>query len=228
MSNEFNLVVEKRDFVNKGGRKKMLREGKIPGIFYSHDSKASLPFSIDKKEIVKAQKAETQIYNITVGSKKRNVLFKSVQYHPVTDEIIHVDLYGIKMDQVVSVNIPININGTAKGVVDGGVLVQGLNELEIECLPMDIPQSLDVDISHLDIGDSFRVSDIQLDEKLTLKTAEDQIIMSVTMAAKEEEPAEELSEELEEGAEGAEGGDSAGASEETDKATDKGESKSEE
>tara|TARA_B110000438_G_C15787648_1_gene639176 strand:+ start:198 stop:875 length:678 start_codon:yes stop_codon:yes gene_type:complete len=224
MSNEFNLVVEKREFVNKGGRKKMLRDGKIPGIFYSHDSKESLPFSIDKKEIVKAQKAETQIYNITVGSKKRNVLFKSVQYHPVTDEIIHIDLYGIKMDQVVSVNISININGTAKGVVDGGILVQGLNELEVECLPMDIPQSLDIDISHLDIGDSFRASDIQLDKKLTLKTAEDQIIVSVTMAAKEEVPAEVLSEELEEGAEGS---DSAGASEETDKTTDKGESKSE-
>ena len=227
MSNEFNLVVEKREFVNKGGRKKMLRDGKIPGIFYSHDSKASLPFSIDKKEIVKAQKAETQIYNITVGSKKRNVLFKSVQYHPVTDEIIHIDLYGIKMDQAVSVNISININGTAKGVVDGGVLVQGLNDLEVECLPADIPQSLDVDISHLDIGDSLRASDIQLDKKLTLKTAEDQIIVSVTMAAKEEEPTELLSDELEEGAEGAEDSDSAGAPEETDKATDKGESKSE-
>ena len=224
MSNEFNLTVDKRDLTNKSGRKKMFKEDKIPGIYYSHDSKESIPFMISKSELIKAQKAETQIYNITVGSKKRNVLFKSVQYHPVTDEIIHIDLYGIKMDQVVSVNVSINVNGTAKGVVEGGVLVQGLNELEIECLPMDIPQSLDIDISHLDIGDSFRANDIDLDEKLTLKTAEDQIIISVTQAAKEEEP---VVEEVD--GEATEDGEETTSSEESDSSegsTDKDETKS--
>tara|TARA_B100000686_G_C16619219_1_gene878255 strand:- start:776 stop:1171 length:396 start_codon:yes stop_codon:yes gene_type:complete len=131
------------------------------------------------------------------------------------------------MDQVVSVNVSININGTAKGVVEGGVLVQGLNELEIECLPMDIPQSLDIDISDLDIGDSFRAGDIDLDEKLTLKTAEDQIIISVTQAAKEEEPVVE--EEVD--GEATEDGEETTSSEESDSSegsTDKGETKSEE
>ena len=227
MSNEFNLNVDKRDLTNKGGRKKMFRDGKIPGIYYSHDSNESIPFTISKNELIKAQKAETQIYNITVGSKKRNVLFKSVQFHPVTDEIIHIDLYGIKMDQMVTVNVSININGTAKGVVEGGIVVQGLNELEIECLPMDIPQSIDIDISDLDIGNSFRAGEIDLEEKLTLKTSEDQIIVSVTQAAKEEEPVEEEildGEATEEGTEDSPseesqtGGDS----------TDKGESKSKE
>ena len=223
MSNEFNINVEKRELANKGGRKRMFKEGKIPGIYYSHDSKESLPFSIDKKEIVKAQRAETQIYNITVGSKKRNVLFKSVQYHPVTDEIIHIDLYGIKMDQMVTVNISLNINGTAKGVSEeGGILIQGLNELEVECLPMDIPQSIDIDISHLNIGDSFRVIDIDLEEKLTLKTAEDQIIVSVTQAAKEEEPVEELSEEETEGSDGIEDSESSEGSDEENNSSDKG------
>jgi len=172
---------------------------------------------------VKAQRAETQIYNITVGSKKRNVLFKSVQYHPVTDEIIHIDLYGIKMDQMVTVNISLNINGTAKGVSEeGGILIQGLNELEVECLPMDIPQSIDIDISHLNIGDSFRVIDIDLEEKLTLKTAEDQIIVSVTQAAKEEEPVEELSEEETEGSDGIEDSESSEGSDEENNSSDKG------
>jgi len=227
MSNEFNLTVDKRGLTNKSGRKKMFKEGKVPGIYYSHDSKESIPFSISQSELIKAQKAETQIYNITVGSKKRNVLFKSVQYHPVTDEIIHIDLYGIKMDQMVSVNVSINVNGTAKGVVEGGVLVQGLNELEIECLPMDIPQSFDIDISNLDIGDSFRAGDIDLDEKLTLKTAEDQIIISVTQATKEEEPVAE--EEVD--GEGTEDSEETTSSEESDSSegsTDKDETKSEE
>ena len=227
MSNEFNLTVDKRGLTNKSGRKKMFKEGKVPGIYYSHDSKESIPFSISQSELIKAQKAETQIYNITVGSKKRNVLFKSVQYHPVTDEIIHIDLYGIKMDQMVSVNVSINVNGTAKGVVEGGVLVQGLNELEIECLPMDIPQSFDIDISNLDIGDSFRAGDINLDEKLALKTAEDQIIISVTQAAKEEEPVveEEVDGEATEDGEETPPSEESGSSEDS---ANKDETKSEE
>ena len=187
MSNEFNLDVNKRDLVNKGERKRARKEGKVPGVYYSHDSKESLPFYIDKKELANAQKADTQIFNISVGEKNRNVLFKSIQYHPVTDEILHIDLYGIKMDQLVSVNVMINISGTAKGVVEGGILVQGLNELEIECLPMDIPQSIDIDISHLDMGDSLRSGDIKVDEKLTISTPENQIIISVTQPMQEEE-----------------------------------------
>jgi len=187
MSKEFNLSVDKRDLTNKGGRRRNLREGKkIPGIYYSHDSKDSIPFYIDKKEIVKAQKADSQIFNITVGSKKRNVLFKSVQYHPVTDEIMHIDLYGIKMDQVVSVNIPLNIIGTAQGVVEGGVMVQSLNELEVECLPMDIPSVIDIDVSQLQIGDSLKVEDVKTEDKVAIKSSADQIIVSVTQAMKEE------------------------------------------
>jgi len=189
MSNEFSLNVNKRELVNKGERKRARKEGKIPGVYYSHDSKESLPFSIEKKELANAQKADTQIFNISVGGKNRNVLFKSIQYHPVTDEILHVDLYGIKMDQVVSVNVMINIIGTAKGIVEGGILVQSLNELELECLPMDIPQSIDIDISHLEIGDSLRSGDIKVDEKLTINTPEDQIIISVTQPMQEEEAA---------------------------------------
>ena len=205
MSKEFNLVVDKRELVNKGERKRVLREGiKVPGVYYSHDSKESISFYIAKNELMKAQKAETQIFDITVGGKKRNVLFKSVQYHPVTDEILHVDLYGIKMDQVVSVSVLINLTGTAQGVTEGGIVVQALNELEIECLPMDIPTSVDLDISELDIGDSLKVEDITLDDKITAKSSAEQIIVSITQAMKEEEliPQVDEDEELLEGEEG--------------------------
>ena len=206
MSKEFNLVVDKRELVSKGERKRILKEGtKVPGVYYSHDSKESIPFYIEKSELVKAQRAESQIFDITVGGKKRNVLFKSVQYHPVTDQILHIDLYGIKMDQVVSVSVLINLMGTAKGVTEGGIVVQALNELEVECLPMDIPTSIDVDISQLDIGDSMKVEDIVLDEKITAKSNAEQIIVSITQAMKEEEliPQADEDEELLDG----EGGD---------------------
>ena len=187
MSNEFNLTVDKRELSNKGGRKRALKEGKIPGIYYSHDSKNSIPFYITQKEILNAQKADTQIFNISVGGKKRNVLFKSVQYHPVTDEILHIDLYGIKMDQVVTVSIPILIEGSAKGVVEGGILVQNLNEVEIDCLPSDIPQNILLDITNLEMGESLRCENLVLDEKFSLKTSGDQIVVSVTQPTQETE-----------------------------------------
>ena len=221
MSNEFNLSVNKRELVNKGARKRALKEGKIPGIYYSHDSKESLPFYIEKKELANAQKADTQIFNISVGGKDRNVLFKSIQYHPVTDEILHVDLYGIKMDQVVSVSVMINIEGTSKGVVEGGILVQNLNELELECLPMDIPQSIDIDISHLEIGDSLRSGDVKLDEKLTITTPEDQIIISVTQPMQEEEVVSTSDEESADGDTEESSGDTSESSE-SDTSSDSG------
>ena len=202
MANEFNLTVNKRELSNKGGRKELRKSGKVPGVFYSHDSKKSTPFYINIADLKDAQKSGSRVFNINVGNKKRTVLFKSVQYHPITDEIIHVDLYGIKMDEVVVVNILVKLLGTAKGVQEeGGILVQGLNELEVECLPMDIPESVEVDISHLNLGESFRVEDLEEIEKITIKSSLDQILASVTQAMKEEEVVVvEEDEELEEGA----------------------------
>ena len=88
------------------------------------------------------------IFSINVGGKERTVLFKSVQYHPVTEEMTHIDLYGVNMDQAVTVKVQLILNGNATGVInEGGVLVQSLNELEIDCLPGDIPENIEVDIT---------------------------------------------------------------------------------
>jgi len=192
-------------------------------VYYSHDSKDSIPFYIETSELNKAQKADTQIFNISVGSKKRTVLFKSIQYHPVTDDIMHIDLYGIKMDQMVSVSVTLNITGSAKGVVEGGILVQSLNEIELECLPADIPSNIDIDITHLDMGDSLRCSDVELDEKLIMKTSEEQIIISVTHPMKEEETVPVVDEEGLEGDEDL----SDDSEESTDSETDSEDSKTE-
>jgi len=180
MANEFNLEVTKRDLSNKGALKKLRKNGKVPGIYYSHDSKASVPFYIEKTMLREAYKSGARIFNINVGTKKRTVIFKDVDYHPVTDEVIHVDLYGVKMDQAVSVSVQINLIGDAAGIKEGGILVQSQSEIEIECLPMDIPEFIEVDISELEMGDVTRVEDLKLDSKLTIKTVADQIIASVT------------------------------------------------
>ena len=195
MTNEFTLEVTKRDSVSKNEIKQMRKEGKVPGIYYSHDSKNSIPFYIERQVLRQAYKSGARIFNINVGSKKRTVIFKSVDYHPVTDQVLHVDLYGVKMDQAVTISVELKLTGSAQGVVEGGILVQGLSELEIDCLPMDIPEFLEVDISNLNLGDSLRVADLQLDEKFAIKSSEEQIIASVTHPMKEVETTDSTEEE---------------------------------
>ena len=186
---EFKLEVTKRDGSGKKSSKQVRREGGIPGVYYSHDSKESVSFSIDEKELFEAQKSGANIFNISVGAKKRNVIFKSVQYHPVTDDILHIDLYGVKMDEKITVKVSIHLTGDATGVKDeGGVLNSPTSEIEVACLPMDIPNAIEVDVTKLSIGDSMQVVDIKLDDKLTLMSSPDAVVASVTHAMREEEP----------------------------------------
>ena len=193
MANEYNLDVNKRETQGKSDLKQMRKENKIPGVYYSHNSKQSIPLYINTIDLTNAQKSNARIFTINVGGKKRNVLFKSVQYHPVTDQILHIDLYGIKMDQLVSVNVTIELTGSAKGVIEeGGILTQGANEVEIECLPNNIPDNITIDISHLALGDVFRIEDVEKNDNFTIKTSSDQILASITQAMKEEVVEEEV------------------------------------
>jgi len=217
---EFKLEVNKRDGSGKKASKQARREGDIPGIYYSHDSKESIPFSIDQKVLFEAQKSGAHIFNISVGTKKRNVIFKSVQYHPVTDDILHIDLYGVKMDEKITVKVSIHLTGDATGVKDeGGVLNSPTSEIDIACFPMDIIGAIEVDVTELSIGDSMQVGDIKLDDKLTLMSSPDAVVASVTHAMREEEPVvEEEGEDLfmdEEGGE-TDGAASGDAGESTD------------
>jgi large subunit ribosomal protein L25 len=195
---EFKLEVTKRDGSGKKSSKQVRREGGIPGVYYSHDSKESVSFSIDKKDLFEAQKSGANIFNINVGAKKRNVIFKSVQYHPVTDDVLHIDLYGVKMDEKITVKVSIHLTGDALGVKEeGGVLNSPTSEIEVACLPMDIPNAIEIDVSKLSIGDSMQVVDIKLDDKLTLMSSPDAVVASVTHAMREEEPVvEEEGEDL--------------------------------
>ena len=186
---EFKLDLNKRESSGKKASKQIRREGGIPGVYYSHDSKESISFSINKKELYEAQKSGAHIFNISVGSKKRNVVFKSVQYHPVTDEILHIDLYGVKMDEKITVKVSVILTGDAEGVInEGGVLNSPTSEIEIECLPMDIPDSIEIDVTEFSIGDSMQVGEINLDDIHTLMSSPDAVVASVTHAMREEEP----------------------------------------
>ena len=187
------IEVDKRELSNKKSYVKNLRNMEsIPGIYYSHDSKDSIPFSVTKKVMNDALKSDAQVYQISVGSKTRDVIIKSVQYHPISDEMLHIDLYGVKMDQEVTVKVPITIIGQSEGVKAGGVLNQTLTELDITCLPGNIPQNIEIDITDLNIGDSLRLGQLALADGINVEGDEENLIIAVN------EPVQIVEEESEE------------------------------
>tara|TARA_B100000427_G_scaffold328579_1_gene342046 strand:+ start:963 stop:1628 length:666 start_codon:yes stop_codon:yes gene_type:complete len=209
------IEVNKRELSSKKSFVKNLRnQDEIPGIYYSHDSKDSIPFSVSKKTMSEALKSDAQVYQISVGSKDRDVIIKSVQYHPISEEMMHIDLYGVKMDQAVTVKVPIEITGQAEGIKAGGVLNQVLTELEVSCLPGNIPQNITIDITALDIGDAIRLPQVSVSDDITLEGDEDLLIVSIIQPTKAEEVIPE-DEEMEGDIEAADGAsDNAEASDE--------------
>ena len=172
--------------------------GFVPGIFYAGDQPDAIPFKVDIKELKLALQSEALIYHISVGDKKRNVLIKEIQYHHVTDEIIHVDFQGVRMDAIVEVGVPIQMLGRPVGVKDeGGQLHQALLEIEIRCRASDIPPHFEIDISELHIGDAIHAGDLDIGDA-ELITLPDASVLSVARPRAMEEEVVEAEEEGEE------------------------------
>lgn len=209
----YKLEVHKRSAMTKGELKHMRKEGKIPGIYYSHESKNSTPFYIEKSEIHNIKKSGARLLKISVGGKLKTVFFKSVQYHPVTDEIIHLDLYGVKMDEKIQITVPVNTVGEPIGVKsEGGQLTQPQQAVEVLCLPSNIPEFLELDISELHMNDSIHVRDIPLPEEVEMVTSPDAVVALISHGVREEETVTTEAEEeeliFEEGSEEAAGSES--------------------
>ncbi len=188
MAIEYKLEVQPRDNTGKKESKTLRQEGFIPGVFYSSESKTSIHFYIDKKDLSIASKSGAHLYQINVGGKPQTVLFKDVQYHPVTDDVIHVDLYGVKMDEKVQIKVPIILNGEPVGVLEeGGNLTQPLVDLDIICLPTEIPDNIEIDVSEMHLGESMHAGDITLAENIELAVSTDVVVASVTHAMREED-----------------------------------------
>ena len=194
MAKQFKLTVEKRDLKGNKDLRQLRQDMKIPGVYYSYDG-SNILFQISNNEVKNAIQSGANIFTVNVGGKEQNVVFKSVQYHPVTEQIIHIDLYGVDMNKPISIKIPIVYVGTPLGVsTEGGVVVTNLNEIEILCLPSDIPENIEVDISNVSIGENIQAGDVDLGDKFKLVTMEDSTLMSVTHVVVEETPVQDETE----------------------------------
>jgi large subunit ribosomal protein L25 len=205
------LAVQLRTEKGKEAARKLRSQGLIPAVVYGHREEA-IPVTLNPQKLSKALRGgagERSLIKLTIeglqdGPVTKTVILKEKQIDPVKRTLMHVDLYTVAMDETIHVAIPVHVVGKAVGVELGGVLEQVLREIEVECLPGDIPSSIDVDVSALDIGDSIHVADITL-EKAKILVDPEQTLVTVVPPTVYEEPVieEEIVEEaeLEEGEE---------------------------
>ncbi|RMF66136.1 MAG: 50S ribosomal protein L25 [Calditrichaeota bacterium] len=195
---ELVLSVEKREATGKKISKQLRREGKIPGVFYFH-GQDSVPVAVDEKELRNVIHSEASIIDLDFdGKKKTKCVIREVQWDPVYGHPLHVDFMGIKLTEEVTVDVPVHVVGTAVGVKDGGGIMQHiLREITVQCLPLDIPEHIEVDVTELEIGDAIRVEDLKLDKVKILSEPSQSIVVirPPTVVAEPTVAAEELEEE---------------------------------
>ena len=158
------LVVEIRDGRGKGPARRTRRAGRVPGNIYGHGVEP-IAVDADAREfdaLASRISVENTLLDLIVGDDKpRPVLIREIQRHPYRKQVLHIDFFAIKAGEKIKVSVPLKLIGTASGVRNaGGVLQQNLHELEVECLPSEIPESFEVDISELEIGDSIHLADV--------------------------------------------------------------------
>jgi len=190
------LEANERKIIDKKNRNALRNEDRVPGELYS---KRIDPLSIDvaRKAINPlVYTAKAHIISLKVdGHEEHECVIKDIQFDPVTDKVVHFDLYGLTRGETIELEVPLQFIGSAIGVKEGGILQENLHKLNIECFPKDIPQSLEVEVSNLQVGDSIHVSDLKF-ENIEILNPADTIVVAVAVPKVEAEP-EAVDEEAE-------------------------------
>lgn len=196
------LQGERRTEVGKGVARKLRRAGRIPAVYYGRGEEP-IPLAVglkDLQDVIERAEGSNVIVELRVdgdGVADRKALIREIQRDPVGGRILHLDLQHISLTERIVVEVPVVLVGTAVGVKDGGgILEHLLREVEVECLPTDIPAKLEVDVSALQIGDSLHVSDLRAD-RVEIRTEADRTIATVVppTVLEEAKPAEEVAAE---------------------------------
>jgi len=194
---EATLEATKRDTIGKNEARRTRRHGLVPGVLYGASSdgagKESTAIAVNPKALLKILHSEsganTLISLKLAGGGDARVLVKEYQLDPVTHQLLHADFYRVAMDRKIQVTIPVIVKGEPKGVKQqGGVLEFIRREIEIECLPADIPNSIEVDVSELMVGQSIRVKDVATNPKWKAITDAEVMLLHVIIPKVEEVP----------------------------------------
>ena len=196
---EIFLDVQPREERGRGKANSLRRQGFIPAVVYK-DGEVALALKVSHREFVRMMHqhhAENIIISLRVSLDKkqqvRTCMIKETQYHPVRDDILHIDFQEISLTEVIKVNVPVVAKGEPIGVKqEGGSLEHVLWEVEVECLPTQIPKNFEVDVSNLKIGDSVHLKDITFASNVKVLVDPEAVVFLVVAPMKEEVPVESL------------------------------------
>jgi len=191
---KLNVDIRKEHGTSAARRARL--QNKVPAVVY-HSGIEATPLSVDKISLNKALRTGQMIFEVNVEDKNQFVLVKEVQYHPVTDEIIHIDFQKVKEDEKISLEVAVRSSGEAQGVKLGGLLVQMLNSVTIKCKPAEIPEFLQIDVTDMEMNTNLFVKDITLPADVEMLTAEDIAVVSVQEPKQEKEEVTEDTESSE-------------------------------
>ena len=188
------LEAQKREPGNKNAARRVRVEGKIPAIVYGAGTD-STSVAVDSRQVLRILKSESghnTIFDLALDNDRVKAMIVDWQFEPIKGHLLHVDLLRIAMDKKLTVTVPVVLKGEALGVkTEGGILEQLLREVEIECLPADIPKSIEADVSHLVFGVEVRVKDLVHSDKVKFLTDENQMVAHITSVKEEVAPTPE-------------------------------------
>jgi large subunit ribosomal protein L25 len=197
---ELNIEVQTRDRIGSGASRRLRREGLVPAVVYG-GGRDTVPIQVDRRillDLLKQAGSENAVLLLKLdgGSKQRHCMVRELEVDPLTRQILHVDFLRIDMAEKVRVMIAVETVGVPQGVKnEGGILDQVTREVEVECLPGDIPRSVEIDVSELHIGQHLEAGDLTMPKGVELTEDTDKVLVSVAaprMPEEEEEEAEEM------------------------------------
>jgi large subunit ribosomal protein L25 len=189
------IVIEskKRETSGKGPNRQLRRVGRIPAVLYGHKNE-TVSLEVDPKDIFRilhSQSGENTIFGLNVPGRERlNCLIKEYQLEPISHVLLHADLYEVAMDETLEVKVPVETKGEPYGVKsEGGLMDVVHRELHVECLPGDIPEHIEVEVTNLKIGDMIRVKDLVVSDKIKLLDDPETVVIAIEHPRAEELPA---------------------------------------
>ncbi len=178
---EQKMKAELRDGTGKGVARKLRASGRVPAVLYGRGSNA-VAISVDEKDLyhlLHTGAGGNVLVGLQVDGAEHLALPREIQRDAIRGSVYHVDFLEVSRDQTIAVDVPIHVVGESVGVKAGGVLEHHLWDLHVECLPGDVPDSIDIDVSALEVGQSVKVADVHAPEGVTILTAEDETVLSV-------------------------------------------------
>ncbi len=187
------LQANLREEKGKEAVKKIRQQGTIPAVVYKGSKSQSIKVDAKKfYEITHTKAGENVLIDLEIEDvkqkKARTVIMKEIQHHPIRGDVLHIDFHEISLTETLTVKVPIVAKGEAPGVKEGGILEHILWELEVECLPTDIPENIAVNVSGLKMGDSVLVKDLKIPQGVRVLVDPESTVIAVAAPAAEEEP----------------------------------------